>query len=81
VWFRWGLAIFLPTIAVACASMREYGLTVELENPDAYRPESIVISVAMALAMGAILWLLLARPSLRGKPVPPLAAFADAATG
>jgi hypothetical protein len=81
IWLRWGMAIILPAIAVACASMREYGLTVELENPDAYRPESIVISVAMALAMGAILWLLLARPSLRGKPVPPLAAFADAATG
>src|SRR5690242_10463898 len=78
VWFRWGLAILLPSIAVACASMREYGLTVEQENPDAYRPESIVISVAMALAMGAILWLLLVRPALRAKPAPPPAAFADA---
>ncbi len=78
VWYRWGLAIILPAIAVACASMREYGLTVEQENPDAFRPESIVISVAMALAMGAILWLLLARPPRRGKPVTPLAAYADA---
>lgn len=78
VWYRWGLAIILPAIAVACASMREYGLTVEQENPDAFKPESIVISVAMALAMGAILWLLLARPSLRRSPAPPMTAYADA---
>src|SRR6185312_10377215 len=35
-WLRWGMAIFLPAIAVACASMREYGLTVEQENLDAF---------------------------------------------
>ena len=77
VWFRWGLAILLPSIAVACASMREYGLTVEQGNLDAFKPESIVISVAMALAMGAILWLLLTWPRRRRKPAPPPAAYAD----
>jgi hypothetical protein len=81
VWYRWGLAIILPAIAIACASMREYGLTVEQGNLDAFKPESIVLSLTMALAMGAILWLLLARPPLRGKPAPPLAAYADAVTG
>lgn len=81
VWFRWGLAFILPAIAIACASMREYGLTVEQGNLDAFKPESIVISVAMALAMGAILWLLLARPSLRGKPASSSVAYAEAVSG
>jgi hypothetical protein len=75
------MAIILPAIAVACASMREYGLTVELENLDAFKPESIVLSLTMALAMGAILWLLLVRPSLRGKSAASLATYADTATG
>ncbi len=83
VWFRWGLAIFLPAIAVACASIREYGLTVEQENFDAFKPESIVLSAAMALAMGAILWLLLIRPSRGREPAasPTTAAYVDAVTG
>ena len=80
-WFRWGLAILLPFIAVTCASMREYGLTVEQGNLDAFKPESLVISVAMALAMGAILWLLLVRPSSGSAPASVPAAFADAVRG
>jgi hypothetical protein len=64
VWIRWGLALLLPCAAVACASLREYGLTLEqLRGP--FREESIVLATAMALAMGGILWLLRAR-SARG---------------
>lgn len=62
VWFRWGLALLLPSAAVICASLREYGLTVE-QTLTEYKPESVVLTIAMALAMGTILWLLLARPS------------------
>jgi len=79
-WLRWGMAIILPAIAVACASMREYGLTVEQENLDAFKPESIVLSLTMALAMGVILWLLLVRPSFRGKSALQAAAYADTVT-
>ncbi|HKW23875.1 MAG TPA: hypothetical protein VJO13_21035 [Ktedonobacterales bacterium] len=79
-WLRWGMAIILPAIAVACASMREYGLTVEQENLDAFKPESIVLSLTMALAMGVILWLLLVRPSLRAKSALQAAAYADTVT-
>ncbi|MGE5333263.1 MAG: hypothetical protein ACM3N4_01055 [Nitrososphaerota archaeon] len=60
-WLRWGLALALPCAAVACAGIREYGLTLELRQ-GLLRPESIVLTTAMLLMMGIILWLLLARP-------------------
>jgi hypothetical protein len=65
-WFRWGVALVLPAMAVACASLREYGLTLETV-PDVFRPESLVITIAIVLVMAAILWLLLV-PSASDHP-------------
>jgi hypothetical protein len=59
-WFRWGLALVLPGAAVVCANIREYGLTLETTQ-GLFKPESVVLATAMALVMGVILWLLLAR--------------------
>jgi hypothetical protein len=61
-WFRWGLALILPAMAVVCANVREYGLTLETLS-DVFRPESLVLTIAMTLVMAAILWLLLASPA------------------
>lgn len=66
IWFRWGLALLLPCLAVACASIREYGLTLE-STQRIFRSESIVLTAVMLLAMGLILWLLLARPDTRAR--------------
>lgn len=62
-WFRWGLALILPAMAVVCANLREYGLTLETVS-DVFRPESLVLTIAMTLVMAAILWLLLANSAL-----------------
>ncbi|HKT39492.1 MAG TPA: hypothetical protein VJR48_14040 [Ktedonobacterales bacterium] len=80
VWLRWGLAVALPCAAVACASMREYGLTLETEQ-GLYKPESIVLTIAMALAMGVILWLLLTRPPADGRLLSAMAASARSNSG
>ncbi|HEU5349338.1 MAG TPA: hypothetical protein VFU63_12080 [Ktedonobacterales bacterium] len=67
VWMYWGMAFVLPAVAIACAGIREYGLTLE-QTRGLLKPESIVLTVAMLLAMGTILWLLLARPFQNGYP-------------
>lgn len=79
-WLRWALVVVLPAAAVVCASMREYGLTLEQEQ-GLYQPESIVLTIAMGLTMAAILWLLLARPPSDSHSLEPalsdIAAVAD----
>jgi hypothetical protein len=75
VWLRWGLAILLPCAAVACATVREYGLTLEQEQGP-LKSESIVLSVMIVLAMSAILWLLLARLPVGRKPASSVAMYA-----
>lgn len=65
-WVRWAAAVVLPCAAIACAGIREYGLTLE-EQQGLFRSESILLTVAMLLAMAAILWLLLGRKSSGSK--------------
>jgi hypothetical protein len=80
-WLRWGLALLLPSGVVLCASLREYGLTVE-QTLTEYKPGSIVLTIAMTLVMGAILWLLLVRsPGNNNRGATPMREQVAAADG
>lgn len=78
-WLRWGAALILPSAAVVCASLREYGLTLETTQ-GLFKQESIVLTAAMLLAMGAIFWLLVARSPSDSQPALPMLGRIDAAS-